>query len=97
MNVSNTSEVYEIIRGDSSIQTLLDRDPDSEIVVNKIEGESLRQLQIDFPELFESADTPEFIFSVNAITSRMFDGKSYLKIKFFISPEGKILKKIMNF
>ncbi len=98
MNVSNTSEVYEIIRSDISIQTMLDRDPDSEIVVHKIEGNTLQKLQTDFPELFLSFRiTPEYIFSVNGISSRMFDGKSYLKIKLFISADGIILKKIVNF
>ena len=98
MTVSTTSEVYEILKGDNSIHTLLDRDPDSEIVVHKIEGKSLRQLQEEFPELFHSfTNSPEFIFSVNGISSRMFDGKSYLKIKIYISLEGTIIKKIANF
>ena len=80
MTVSTTSEVYEILKDDDSIHTLLDRDPDSEIVVHKLEGKILEQLRVDFPELFNSLSTPpDFIFSVNGISSRMFDGKSYLK------------------
>ena len=98
MTVSTTSEVYEILKDDDSIHTLLDRDPDSEIVVHKLEGKILEQLRVDFPELFNSLSTPpDFIFSVNGISSRMFDGKSYLKIKIYVSDEGTILKKIVNF
>ncbi|MHA1672599.1 MAG: hypothetical protein ACTSYI_03140 [Promethearchaeota archaeon] len=98
MTLSTTSEVYEIIGGDNSIQTLLERDPDSEIVVHKLEEKSLEQLKEDFPELLNSlSNPPDFIFSVNGISSRMFDGKSYLKIKIYISSEGTIIKKIVNF
>ncbi|MCF2139913.1 MAG: hypothetical protein K9W44_07655 [Candidatus Lokiarchaeota archaeon] len=92
----NSKEIIEIVSNDQTVQKLFELDPESELFIHKIQGKSLLFLQNHFPELFSPNNT--CIWSINFISHKMIKEHAYAygKIKFFLSNEGKILKKIKN-
>lgn len=89
------TDIYEILKHDPSIDFLFTQDPDSKVYISLIEKNAYEILTTEYPTLFSGSFSS--VYAVNAISTRMFPHQSYLKLKMYISLEGKILKKITNF
>lgn len=85
-------DIVYTVRKDESVNKLLAEDPKSEIVVSYLSKEDYSKILKQYPSLFSTSDA--FIYSVNVISSQMRKNGSYKKIRFYISLDLKILKKI---
>ena len=84
--------LIKIVRRDPSVRDLQKLDPKTEIYVQKLEKSHLMQLNQDYPNFIPTGLTN--IFSINVISSKMVQNIGYKKIRFYINPNGKILKRI---
>ncbi len=84
--------LIRIVRKDPSVIKLYSMDPKTEIYIKKLGMEGLNLIKKEFPNFLPS--NLQSVYSINIISSKMMSSSGYKKIRFYISVEGKILKRI---
>lgn len=81
-----------IVRKDPGVELVLKTDPKTEIYVQAVDEKANLYLQKEIPDLL----TKESIcaYSINVVSSKVFSNQGYKKIRFYLSPEGQILRRL---
>ena len=87
----NESELIRKIRQDSSVIQLQKLDPSSEIYITRLDELKIKQIELEYPGFFSTQH--QEIFSVNIISSKMWKGLGYKKIRLYYTSFGELLKK----
>ncbi len=82
------------IRKDPSVYNLITSDKDSEIFINKLSFEAIKQLNEEFPKIFQFSE--EILYSITIISSKMTQVGKYMKIRIYTDSDGKFLKKMQT-
>lgn len=85
-------DLIKIVRKDPSVVKLYSMDSNTEIYIKKLSLEAIQLIKKEFPNFLPS--NLQSVYSINIISSKMMSSSGYKKIRFYISIEGEILKRI---
>jgi hypothetical protein len=89
--VTIESDLIQKIRQDPSVHQLQLVDPEAEIYINLLDERKILQIEQEYPGFFP--EHHDFIYSVNVISSQMWKGMGYKKIRLYYSLSGDLLKR----
>lgn len=85
--------LYQMIQQDPTIKDLVEIDPKAGIFTQELDPADVQRLQKEYPNFFHEFDPNCKIFSVNVISSCLFNGQ-YRKVKLYYDERFRLLKKI---